>query len=201
MCTHGTAAAMAELELRRLQSCSTHVARFWIKQYDRALGHINDIGIMEEPARRWHEQNAERQISIPDRSKYCGADSVSQHQGRSCGPGTCTRGMPHRASRQRPMLRYFSNATLLLPDGVVSELGEFAAWFAGYRWRSRRCSRQGHAEVGMSCQLANIDGEGLQSNLFRGRGRLVCSVIPSLAILHALVEMLHQPVRMLSSSQ
>ena len=217
--TNGTAAAVAELELRRLQQ--TMGGLRWTHspgQGQRANADviaqmevlIGEVSLMEEPARRWCQHQGEREGSTHATLPAADAEGPSREPRPRLWPLVLSRA----AAGHAPSIATASNAavlqrdaTLLLPDSVVSELGAFAAWFSNGGFQHGRVVSllpgRGYAELGMSGRVSNArgDGHGLQSHRsFEWGGRLICVSIPSLSILYALIQMLQQPAPSFHSS-
>lgn len=216
--TNSTAAAVAELELRRLQQTVGGMRRIHIPGEGQGADAdsiaqlevlIGEVSLMEEPARRWCQQQEEREASTHGTLPVADAEGPSREPRPRLWPLVLARA----AAGQTPSITAASNAavlqhhaTLLLPDSVVAELGDFAAWFSSDFQHGRVVSLlpgRGYAELGMSGRVSNgrADGQGLQSHRsFEWGGRLICVSIPSLSILYALIQMLQQPAPSILSS-
>ena len=91
---------------------------------------IGDISLMEEPARRWHQHKEERQTLT--NTAAAEKDFLRERRPR-LSPLVLARAVAGHApcitaASNGVVLQH--NATLLLPDSVVSELGDFATWFS-----------------------------------------------------------------------
>lgn len=205
--TNDTAAAMAERELRTLQQTMRGLKRPHRPEEgprsnaDVIIAHlealIGDVGLMEEPARRWSQHKEERAAL----SHIAPAEGTLREDRPRFWPLVIARAVAGHApcitaASNAVVLQH--NATLLLPDSIVSELGDFAAWFTSGGFQHGRTLTllpgQGYAELSLSGRITTVDQHGsLQSHRsFEWGGRLICVSIPSLAILYALVQMIHQ---------